>query len=135
LIVLCASNTPCRSQLHPLWVGRFPVHLVAHQNLNNSGLRIVMFLLSQSFPPFCLHILVGTFSSRVLILCFSCRLNYHVSQPYNIIILHVLNLMFVPCIIRSSRNNQHNAQICTTALFYTQAPTCFGSTMPSSGSF
>jgi hypothetical protein len=45
LIVLCASNTPCRSQLHPLWVGRFPVHLVAHHNLNNSGLRIV------SVPP------------------------------------------------------------------------------------
>jgi hypothetical protein len=26
-------------------------------------------------------------------------------------------LMFVPCIIRRSRNNQHNAQICNTALF------------------
>jgi hypothetical protein len=25
--------------------------------------------------------------------------------------------MFVPCIIRRSRNNQHNAQIYTTALF------------------
>jgi hypothetical protein len=25
--------------------------------------------------------------------------------------------MFVPCIIRCSRNNQHNVQICTTALF------------------
>jgi hypothetical protein len=27
------------------------------------------------------------------------------------------NLMFVPGIITLSRNNQHNAQICTTALF------------------
>jgi hypothetical protein len=26
----------------------------------------------------------------------------------------VVYLMFVPCIIRRSRNNQHNAQICTT---------------------
>jgi hypothetical protein len=43
--------------------------------------------------------------------------------------------MFIPCIIRRSRNNQHYAQICTTALFYIQAPTCFGSRLPSSGSF
>jgi hypothetical protein len=45
------------------------------------------------------------------------------------------NLMFVQCIIRRSRNNQHNAQICTIALFYMLAPTCFGSSLPSSGSF
>jgi hypothetical protein len=32
-------------------------------------------------------------------------------------------------------NNQHNAQICTTALFYMLAPTFFGSSVPSSGSF
>jgi hypothetical protein len=31
-----------------------------------------------------------------------------------------------------SINNQHNAQICTTALFYMLAPTCFGSSLPSS---
>jgi hypothetical protein len=43
--------------------------------------------------------------------------------------------MFVPCIIRRSRNNQHYAQICTTALFYILAPTCCGSSQPSSGSF
>jgi hypothetical protein len=30
-------------------------------------------------------------------------------------IIQINNLMFVPCIIR--RNNQHNSQICTTALF------------------
>jgi hypothetical protein len=34
-----------------------------------------------------------------------------------------------------SRSNQHNVQICTTALFYMLAPTCFGSSLPSSGSF
>jgi hypothetical protein len=34
-----------------------------------------------------------------------------------------------------SRNNQHYAQICTTALFYILAPTCFGSSLPSSGNF
>jgi hypothetical protein len=43
--------------------------------------------------------------------------------------------MFVPCIIRRSRNNQHYAQIFTTPLFYILAPTCFGSSLPSSGSF
>jgi hypothetical protein len=34
-----------------------------------------------------------------------------------------------------SRKNQHNAQICTTALFHMLAPTCFGSSLSSSGSF
>jgi hypothetical protein len=43
--------------------------------------------------------------------------------------------MFVPCIIRCSRNNQHYALICTTPLFYILAPTCFGSSLPLSGSF
>jgi hypothetical protein len=44
-------------------------------------------------------------------------------------------LMFVLCIVRRSRNNQHYALICTTPLFYILAPTCFGSSLPSSGSF
>jgi hypothetical protein len=43
--------------------------------------------------------------------------------------------MFVPCIIKRSRKNQHNAQICTTALFHVLALTCFGNSLPSSGSF
>jgi hypothetical protein len=43
--------------------------------------------------------------------------------------------MFVPCIIRRSRNNQHYALGCTTSLFYILAPTCFGSSLPSSGIF
>jgi hypothetical protein len=43
--------------------------------------------------------------------------------------------MVVPCIIRRSRNGQQYAQICTTVLFYIPVPTCFGSIMPSSGSF
>jgi hypothetical protein len=43
------------------------------------------------------------------------------------------NLMFVPCIIRRSRNNQHYAQIRTTALFWMLVPTCFGSSLPFSG--
>jgi hypothetical protein len=43
--------------------------------------------------------------------------------------------MFVPCIIRRVRNNQQYALICITPLFYTLAPTCFGSSLPSSGSF
>jgi hypothetical protein len=42
--------------------------------------------------------------------------------------------MFVPCIIRRSRNNQHYALICTSPLFYILAPTCFDSSLPSSGS-
>jgi hypothetical protein len=43
--------------------------------------------------------------------------------------------MFVPCVIRRSINNQHYALICTTSLFYILAPTCFDSSLPSSGSF
>jgi hypothetical protein len=43
--------------------------------------------------------------------------------------------MFVPCIIRRSRNNQQYALICITPLFYVLAPKCFGSSLPSSGSF
>jgi hypothetical protein len=43
--------------------------------------------------------------------------------------------MFIPCIIRRSRNNQHYALICTTLLFYILAPTCSGSSLPSSASF
>jgi hypothetical protein len=46
-----------------------------------------------------------------------------------------LSLMFVPCIIRLSRNDQQYALICTTPLFYILAPTCFNSSLPSSGSF
>jgi hypothetical protein len=43
--------------------------------------------------------------------------------------------MFVLCIIRRSRNYQQYALICTTPLFYILAPTCFGSSLPSSESF
>jgi hypothetical protein len=41
----------------------------------------------------------------------------------------------LPYIIRCSSNNQHYALICTTSLFYILAPTCFGSSLPYSGSF
>jgi hypothetical protein len=34
-----------------------------------------------------------------------------------------------------SRNNQNYALVCTAPLFYILAPTCFGSSLPSSGSF
>jgi hypothetical protein len=44
-------------------------------------------------------------------------------------------LMFVPCIVRRSINNQHYALTYTKPLFNIQAPTCFGSSLPSSGSF
>jgi hypothetical protein len=47
----------------------------------------------------------------------------------------VSSLMFVPCIIRHSRNNRHYALNCTTPLFYILAPTCFSSSLPSSESF
>jgi hypothetical protein len=46
-----------------------------------------------------------------------------------------LSLMFVPCIIRRSRHNQHYALNYTTPLFNIQTPTYFGSSLPSSGSF
>jgi hypothetical protein len=43
--------------------------------------------------------------------------------------------MFVPCIARLSINNQHYVLDYITSLFNMQAPTCFGSCIPSSGSF
>jgi hypothetical protein len=43
--------------------------------------------------------------------------------------------MFLLCIIRRSRNNQLCALIWTTPLLYILVPTCFGSSLPSSGSF
>jgi hypothetical protein len=43
--------------------------------------------------------------------------------------------MFVPRIIRRSRNDQHYALTCTIPLFHILAPTCFGSTLLSSGGF
>jgi hypothetical protein len=43
--------------------------------------------------------------------------------------------MFIPCIIRRIRNDLQYALICNTPLFYVLAPTCFGSSLPSSGRF
>jgi hypothetical protein len=43
-------------------------------------------------------------------------------------------LIFLPRIIRHSRNNQRYALNCTTPFFYVLAPTCFSSSLPSSGS-
>jgi hypothetical protein len=43
--------------------------------------------------------------------------------------------MFVPCIARLSINNQHYALHYITSLFNMQAPTCFGSNLPSSENF
>jgi hypothetical protein len=66
-------------------------------------------------------------------------LNYHctwhlLSENYIIINTRV-RLIFVPCIIRRSRNNQHNSQVCSTALFHMLTPTYFGISLPSSGSY
>jgi hypothetical protein len=46
-----------------------------------------------------------------------------------------LGLMFIPCIIRRVRNDQQYAMFCNSPLFYVLAPRCFGSSLPSSGSF
>jgi hypothetical protein len=43
--------------------------------------------------------------------------------------------MFITCVIRRSKNNQHYAMTCTTLLFYILAPTSFDSSLPSSGIF
>jgi hypothetical protein len=43
--------------------------------------------------------------------------------------------MFVPCVISRSRNNEQYPLSCTTPLFYILSPACFGSSLPSSGSF
>jgi hypothetical protein len=44
-------------------------------------------------------------------------------------------LMLIPCIIRRIRNGQQYELICNIPLLYILAPTCFGSSLPSSGSF
>jgi hypothetical protein len=45
------------------------------------------------------------------------------------------SLMFIPCIIRRiKRQNQQYALIVSLLYFYVLAPTCFGSSLPSSGS-
>jgi hypothetical protein len=46
-----------------------------------------------------------------------------------------LSLTFVPCVARLSINSQHYALDYITSLFNMHAPTCFGSRVPSSGSF
>jgi hypothetical protein len=43
--------------------------------------------------------------------------------------------MFVPCIARRCINNQHYALNYITSLFNVQAPTCYGSSLLSPGSF
>jgi hypothetical protein len=48
---------------------------------------------------------------------------------------YIQSLMFILCIIRNIRKDQQYALICTTPLFYVLAPTCFSSSLPSSGSF
>jgi hypothetical protein len=48
---------------------------------------------------------------------------------------HNKGLMFVPGIIGRSRNNQHYAMMFSIPLLCILAPTCFGRSLPSSGSF
>jgi hypothetical protein len=43
--------------------------------------------------------------------------------------------LMLPRIVRRSRNNQHCALICINTLFSIPATICFGSSLPSSGSF
>jgi hypothetical protein len=57
-------------------------------------------------------------------------------------VIHVVTLLvfyqYVLTVLKysiCSRNNQHYALTCTTPLFYILAPTCFGSSLQSSGSF
>jgi hypothetical protein len=62
--------------------------------------------------------------------CWKKRRDYRVGKRVNTMLRFVKNitytLMFISCIIRRSRNNQHYALICTTLLFYILAPKCFG---------
>jgi hypothetical protein len=80
--------------------------------------------------------------TRGKVLCLSERLNVqellyeqlrsHLFVPLFLLLNFNVAVKLLP--IRS-RNNQHYALICTTPLFYILAPTCFGSSLPSSGSF
>jgi hypothetical protein len=49
--------------------------------------------------------------------------------------LHKIHHSIVSNMKLHSRNNQHFALNCTTPLLYILAPTCFGSSLPSSESF
>jgi hypothetical protein len=71
-----------------------------------------------------------------------CGLNKHnfITNSRNITIVFCSRCTLIPLQqkhnnLGCSRNNHHYAQICTTALFYMLAPTCFGSSLPSSGNF
>jgi hypothetical protein len=45
------------------------------------------------------------------------------------------SLMLIPCIIRRIRRKPKICTDCTTPIFYVLAPTCFGSSLPSPGSY
>jgi hypothetical protein len=80
---------------------------------------------------FSIHFLF-TYSYFFIFSSFSLRL-HNTAVCVNVCIS--FNLMFVPCIIRRSRNNQLHQLICTTPLFYILAPTCFDCSLSSSESF
>jgi hypothetical protein len=66
---------------------------------------------------------------HALLVIFDCR-KYAVW--YKVILL---KNELIQNVVERTTNNQHYALICTNFLFYVLAPTCFGSSLPSSGSF
>jgi hypothetical protein len=49
--------------------------------------------------------------------------------------LLIIGLMFILCSIRRIRKDQQYALLCTISVFYILVPTCFGSSLSSSGCF
>jgi hypothetical protein len=85
-------------------------------------------LISPCIVPF--NDALFSFTSHTALICKRSLLNWHRNT--------VLVTSFraeTRNILRCSRNYQHYAMICSIPLFYILAPTCFGSSLPSSGSF
>jgi hypothetical protein len=87
-----------------------PIHGIAAQNIS--------WMITSVSRAYCVHnFKTSAFSFNVV--------PRQTFNEFNVRIMH----------IRRSRNNQHYTLICTTPLFYILAPTCFGSSLSSSGSF
>jgi hypothetical protein len=70
-----------------------------------------------------------------LLMCWPCCLPLWFSCTHCMTASYILQLGQTYWEDSCSRNNQHYALICTTPLLHILAPTCFSSSLPSSGSF
>jgi hypothetical protein len=108
------------------------------RGLCSMDLAVVLSELMKGWRIYSLNIYISTYSlltyDRPYIIVYFCN-NWVSCIKLKVVGCYVWRLMFVLCIIRRSSNNQHYALVCTTPSFYILAPTCLGSSLPSSGSF